>query len=359
MTITVKNLKVNTWGTGFSLQFKIIERSPRKKDNTLFFKDSFRVAWIGATAFQVVLLCACKQETSLIPPSQFLQTKSGLPGAKPNSTPTSTPTPGPSLGPVFVPKIDASCMAPGNDYEACIFFKNPVYERKAPFATTIGQTSDLSQYQTYGVKIANRDTSGFLQNATFRVIPPNTISRLAADAAGKFKVPFSNCSAPGVCTADSSRRVSQVMAYYWLDAQEQMMKARTGKFYASGKNILVNTYQTNFDNAAWDALNNRVLMGVSGTQDYALSAEVYSHEMGHANLDYATNFVIFNSDVSGTEVVCAQGLATCCKTVAGCIDAINEGQADYHAAIVFDEGGTLGETLINTLGGIVECGLGR
>jgi hypothetical protein len=82
------------------------------------------------------------------------------------------------------------------------------------------------------------------------------------------------------------------------------------------------------------------MLGVHQSNPYALSAEVYAHEMGHADLAYASPKLNGSGD---------------CPTAEGCSGAIHEGQADYHAAILFGPG-PIGESVTNKMSGIDDWG---
>jgi hypothetical protein len=242
---------------------------------------------------------------------------------------------------------------------ACIFLKNPVFQKGSPLSSPLSATSDLRSLQIYGVTLTGLDGSGYLQNSTFAVAPSG-LTRATADGSGNWKFPYSTCSA-GSCTVDPNHQLGQVMAYYWLSKQEQVMVSRTGKFYSSGKAIPVDTYKAGYNNASFDRSvlpSGKITMGVNGTgNEYALSAEIYNHEMGHANFYHANPSAGYST---ATHQYCGtSNQYVCCKTTAGCLLAINEGQADYHAAIVFNEAVALGEALVNNIAGFSECGLLR
>lgn len=150
----------------------------------------------------------------------------------------------------------------------------------------------------------------------------------------------------------SQHYIAQLMAYYWLNHLEEQMMSRAGNFYARNKNITVNAFQRSVkNNAYWDS--RQIVMGVArdGSTDaheMALSAEVYVHEMGHANLQHATGRQLI-ADPSTT--TCGSG--TCfCLTDQGCVGAMNEGQADFHLLMIFPDKPALGETWQNNVSGL-------
>lgn len=146
------------------------------------------------------------------------------------------------------------------------------------------------------------------------------------------------------------------MAYFWLTLQESEMMQRAGQFFSRGKNIAVYAYTDQVqDNAYWDGGSEQIVMGfASGSGDQpahemAMSSEIYLHEMGHANLQYA---------VGGYQAIDPPAsMERCdrncyCTSVRGCIGAINEGQADFHFLMLFHDSTPLGETWANSMNGI-------
>lgn len=232
------------------------------------------------------------------------------------------------------------------DYDACIFYKNPIAQSQSPLPSSLTPTSNLTQLQIYGVKLKGLNNSGYLENNSFIITPGNSLSRVKKNPQGTWKYPFStNCSG-NTCTADSNHKIGQLMAYFWLNRQAEVMTEQTGKFYAKDQQITVETFHSNLYNAYWDGSS--IVMGDGSTSksEFALAAEVYLHEAGHANLSFAS---------SGSLYAQSQ-----CSSAKGCLSGINEGQADYHAAILFPEGGApLGESVVNSVSGITECGLSR
>lgn len=232
------------------------------------------------------------------------------------------------------------------NYDTCIFYKNPVAQNKAPLSPSLTPTSNLSSLQIYGVKLTGLNDSGYLENDSFIINPGYGIERASKTSKEDWKYPFSSNCKTSSCTADSNHKVGQLMAYFWLNHQLEVMTQTTGKFYAQDQQITVDTYYPNLYNAYWDGSG--IIMGDGSTSksEFALAAEVYLHEAGHANLTFAAT-----GTISGAEQ---------CSSAKGCIAGINEGQADYHAAILFpDSGAPLGESVVNTTKGLVECGLSR
>lgn len=250
----------------------------------------------------------------------------------------------------------SDCFTNSN-YNACLFWKNPVAMLGARLPVTIGADTNLAAYQIHGVIIerSDYDNSGFLKNTSINVTAQTDTAVLprVTTSSGNFKFNYGN---------DSNHRFSQVMAFYWLNFQIKYMTSRVGSFFAKDKNIQVVSWYPDLDNAFWDPQNRYIVISsnsVTGAE-FSLGAEVYLHEMGHANIAYGTNFSIYNQTNSRNQV-CSQDFkdSTCCRDAMGCMGAIDEGQADYHAAILFPSNTALGEALVNRVNGFDECGVTR
>lgn len=218
-------------------------------------------------------------------------------------------------------------------------------------ASEIGANTDMRSLQVHAVNIEGYDSSGFLRNSTINVSAANSNGQLEAlsTSSGQFKFVYGQ---------DTKHKFSQVMAYYWLNAQKNWMELWTGKFFATDKAVKVFSYVPNINNGYWDGDRKSIIIGESESgQEFSLSAEIYMHEMGHANVSYATNFRIFENLGSGKSIEC--GETVCCRDEKGCSWAIDEGLADYHYAMVFPQKTAMLETLLNDSGGLSECGVTR
>lgn len=239
--------------------------------------------------------------------------------------------------------FDPGCLTNGQ-HDACIFWKNPVAQKGSSYASVVRFGQNLAE-QTFGVRIEGLSSPNRLQNSTINVSATN--GARAQPQNGRWIFPYQNDASP--------HHVAQVMAYFWLNYQEQQMLSRTGTFYAKGKNIPVDAYNTSVpNNAYWDTQN--IVMGVvtssnQNVHEMALSAEVYLHEMGHANLHFAVGRYLRDSNTNGNQAYCA--------TKFGCVGAINEGQADFHFNMLFYENTALGETFVNNMNGISSFGISR
>lgn len=246
--------------------------------------------------------------------------------------------------------LDPSCWE-NSKYNACIFWKNPVAQSGRALASEITGSSSLKHLQIHGINIEGYDSSGYLGNSTMRIFSADSSNRLTSlsTASGQFKYEFGN---------DPNHRFSQVMAFHWLNTQKEWMEKWTGHFFAADRGINVVSYIPNVENAYWDHEKNAILIGsTSSGNELSLSAEVYAHEMGHANVSFATNGKIFEQLGSAESQSC--GETVCCKTKNGCSWAIDEGVADYHFAMLFPDSTSMLESFINDANGLSECGISR
>ena len=227
----------------------------------------------------------------------------------------------------------------------------------------------MSLYQTYGINITGT-TGGLLKNEHYNVTvnPEEFTQRIRQLPSGKWTQPYTNQVVFGdeySYTDEYNYNLEQIMVYYYLMYQKEWMELNTGKWYASGKNIsvIVNHEGRFLSRSLWNRLQNRIglrwsyLIGRTGTvlsqpnsNNYssairllkigrdAMNPSIIAHEAGHANFDYSTDiFSRMSSQLSQREGLCGKPPfpPTCCINQDGCIAAINEGQADFHALMPF------------------------
>ena len=249
------------------------------------------------------------------------------------------------------PNLVSNCFD-NTQYNACIFWKNPVAQNNKAFSAPITFDADLSPYQTHAVKLEGYDNSGLLQNPSFRIFAANVVAQRfesVSTSSGLFKFEYPN---------DNSHKMGQVMAFYWLNLQLQYMKEWTGNFFASNKKIDVISFVPEIENAFWDDEKSEVVIGATlAGNEFALSAEVYAHEMGHANVTYATNKKVVETVGEFKSAACSDGV--CCSDDSGCSWAINEGLADYHMGLLFPDSTEMLETIVNNPIGLRECNVTR
>ncbi len=258
----------------------------------------------------------------------------------------------PPVGSEADPIIDPNCLT-NDDYNACIFFKNPQFHNADnPFNPATNYSTDLTEHQVYAVNLKGL-TNNKLQNSNFRVTSLQTgIEEAKPNPDGTWKFDYAN---------DSNHKVAQVMTYYWIFEQIQWMKENVGTWYPENKNILADSYNESVQNNAYfSSSDNMIRLGVftrsgpGGRSEAALSAEVTVHEMGHANWYYGNRT---RNNFANT-VVCPESNNTpCCPDDRGCVSAANEGQADVHAFFLFGESPSIGNFIDNNVGGLeTNCG---
>lgn len=259
---------------------------------------------------------------------------SGNPGGGSPPPPASTRTSG---------TFDPNCMN-NNNFDACLFWKNPVAHKGSAFSSLFRMGQDASAVQTFGVKLKNQTNPNSLSNNSIRVLA--STGGNATPQGGHWRTPYQT---------DTGNVTAQLMAYFWLTLQESEMLQRAGQFFSRNKNVRVYAYSDQVpNNAYWDGGNQMIVMGYvrSGSQpahEMAMSSEIYLHEMGHANLQYAVGGYQAISPPSSLEY-CTNNCF--CRTAAGCIGGINEGQADFHFLMLFHDSPPMGETWANNPNGL-------
>ena len=290
------------------------------------------------------------------------------------------------------------------DYNACIYEKNPI----AQSGTAINYNSALSQLtqmQTYAVQITGTE-GDLLKNSHFDVdvdgdISPGVISTIAGAIINNVNIVHlldrkfyidSNMNAVervrlsnGKWTtpySDGDLSVEQAMSYYWLMYQHDWMKENASGFYASEKDIKVSAFSPIPFNAYFSPLENKIALGVicditsnplscNQTVGVGLSAEVIIHEAGHANTYHSkspslrggseSDFCQAHVDCKSRKSICdlsedeVAEAAKCCNAEKGCYFAIDEGAADFHAAILFPNNTAVGEMFQNSVKGLTGC----
>ena len=212
------------------------------------------------------------------------------------------------------------------EFDACLFFKN-VVEANGGQMTRYSYTSDLTDLQTFGVKIDDLDSTGFLQNSTIRVLNAGA-SRTGRAPAGDFKYLYQG--------NDPDKHLSQVSAYYWLMATNEYFESNGGS-PAQGQGLTVEAFDGSFNNGSFSPFDFSLRLGFfnnsfGNPHEVALMGEVVVHEFGHAVAAYASDLNM-NRQSNSTHRECAG--TRCCNQAEGCTGAINEAQADFHSALMF------------------------
>lgn len=302
------------------------------------------------------------------------------------------------IPPLPIPELiqyskQTGCLNKPSKGNACIFWKNPVAvsirETGDVLPSAITSTTNMDTFQTYAVTIDGFNESGTLQNDSFSIYADLEGAQYENGAFKGRYTPTASVSTSDSknflvksSSQDTNHHLEQLSAWYYLNLQVKYMDRYAGGFYAKNKAMpviaytkYVTTTEKNVnDNARFigATMNNSeektgvVLMGeTKNGNTLGLSSEIYLHEMGHANLYIAGNIDSLPSGVEDKNTYCDNPKTSskydnkCCLTTQGCSGAINEGQADYHAILMYPENPAIGESYLNSAQGIVECELTR
>jgi hypothetical protein len=204
--------------------------------------------------------------------------------------------------------FDPNCYSNSN-YDACIFWKNPVAQRNQSYSQILRFGTNISGDQVFGVKLQN------LINGTTLTSPSLYVYYSGNDINKEYRLPLSGGHFKQAFASDggdnsmsnTEKSTAQLMAYFWLDYLASELKKRTGVSYSQNSLTYVDAYATDprydsslRDNAFFtygtDPSDRFIIMGYSSdvqngqiikAHEMALSAEVYVHEMGHGNLHAA------------------------------------------------------------------------
>ncbi len=250
----------------------------------------------------------------------------------------------------IVKKDSPSCMSDPN-FNACLFWKNPVAQNNGLLPVPYSQDADLSSLQVFGVVVRGYDNSGLLKNASIEIVPGG----LGASDSGVYVqvpmlAPVSTVSGNFKFRddGDPDLKLVQVAAFYWLQTQIDFMEARVGKWFGKNKGTRVTAISPDYSNGIFTTTGT-IILGNKGNKSFAHYADFVSHEHGHGNVHFATAGRIWQSQgTPGADGQCLPGRnigsVTCCASRNGCVKALNEGLADYHTAMMFATRPQFGET---------------
>lgn len=268
----------------------------------------------------------------------------------------------------------------------CLIYKNLVHVKNNVLSQSEqGYGANISHLQKFSPKI-EIPSSGYLSNPSFNVYRGSVNSSDRNQfSSSDLIVNYQNDK--------SDKKLSQLMAYYWLNKQLDVMKRDAGEYSAENKKINVTSSTESVPNNAYFSSSSSgssdVVMGVLKTKDglitgeVAHQAEVFAHEMGHANFYYSIGSDLItgascSSSSSGSVTVnkvdypiykCNytntnkeyyyryningkwNPIGPFCSSAMGCITGINEGQADMHQALLFPEDPRIGQAFMNTMSG--------
>lgn len=278
--------------------------------------------------------------------------------------------------------LDNNCMT-NTAFDACLIWKNPVahryflsgnettsifYNSTGTTASPLTRGTDLAAITTMGVNLSSfpMASGGKLSNAFIDVFASNTATSSASylrtvPVNGKYKFPYKT---------DTTYNLSQTMAFYWIHFAKKFFEDKGTEYPAakviSGKGPIpvdaFNATNTGLRNNAYFAWANysatattppsllwgKVMLGRVSTStstgqeviahETAMSADIYIHEMGHANFYYAKAGYVQGANFGNdTNMVIESNNYFCTTSHLGCFSAINEGIADFQAFAIFEK----------------------
>jgi hypothetical protein len=227
-----------------------------------------------------------------------------------------------------------------SDFDTCLFLKNPVAQEGRAV-----NTNEIEGARHFGVKIRGLAKTGSLENAHFKILTLNT-PRFSLLNPSAFKAPF----APGASYAE------QLSAYYWADRAFEYLGGRVGsaRLPTSPLSIYADDVFTGLSTK-----NASIHLGKSESgMPAAFSAEIVIHLLGEATAQSLSGRRLFPVDPAQHNS-CYLNPRGCCRTDAGCAQALASGFGDYTAAIMFPGSPKLGEASAEDPVGQSLCGLPR
>jgi hypothetical protein len=318
-----------------------------------------RPSYLLAPMIMIVLFQNCSPFSVDSKQAGIFRNSSLATGEIPTPSPAPVgPTPIDPLVTLFQRNTVADCMSNPN-YDACLFWKNPVASRGSAFSTPLQfGTTQADTYQNHGVKLDSSviNSAGQLQTSSFinMTVNPLIISQ------NRFKKLYS--------TDASTHQVAQLQSFYWLAKTEAYMKGRTGSFYSSGRGVRINLYDVGGvdslnsdvrDNAYFQFDNLSAHVGYASVNptstsnvsrlELALDAEITIHEAAHGEQYLALGRT--DGDIpDANSVNCGANL--CCASVNGCRNSMGEAISDIYAMFLFRGSSGIGQTWENSTRGL-------
>lgn len=310
--------------------------------------------------------------------------------------------------------LDSNCLNNTN-FDACIFWKNPLAEKGSPY--TSADLANIGQHQTLGVKLSGANApTDYLETNTFKITlkwNPNQANTDRTIHVGQNTSPNKWRIDLNTDLQNKTYYIPQFTAYFYLNFQKEFMKTYAGDFFVeneavssarsqtnlfnnSEKKILVNAFDledSDLDNNAfYSSSTDSILEGSSRNQQFKLMGnygEVIVHEMGHANLFHANHvsegfnnytqqnskflackfdfnihgckanrenkidlFLIGRNQINDTDYPQTEWIiypTDLSDGPNGNFKSINEGQADFHANLIFRERPGVMESAVNSV----------
>lgn len=219
--------------------------------------------------------------------------------------------------------------------------KNSVYAKKE-----VSQT-EKPNYTGLPLKPAHLlflDTSGYLQNSTFRV--------------RSYKEPqvrIDKCPLKFPYPSDQGVALSQIMSYYYSSLA--MGFSKNMDLYLKGQKVYI---VTSSPITGWASQDNTIYLGITPKtkHDSGLDASILLNLISEANIYHGTRGNIYE-DMALHHRDCRGEREMCCKTELGCSKAISIGLSLYFSSYFFQDAPTMGETYSNKITGMEDCKISR
>ncbi len=247
-----------------------------------------------------------------------------------------------------------------SDFQSCIFFKNPFYSMSIQDQNNFSIKEswfkeDLSLFQIQAIDLEGLDSSGFLKNERFSVIPYED-ERLSVKSMGENKLKFHY----------PSSELAQITAYYWTHRTLNLIES----FMPKETIAHTETFQvhTKAKTTGWSSKKKSIYLGYDEQLDTAFSAETTIHLVAEASLFFQTNGAVYKLKDKTKHITCgfmqkdktvALYKDHCCSLKRGCSKALIFGQGDYIVSLFFPRAPIVGESYAGSLTGLSYCGISR
>ncbi len=243
-------------------------------------------------------------------------------------------------------KVDANCMT-SDEFDACLFRKNPVAQARQGFSETLSYTTDLSSVQTFGVKLPQLAGASLANNY------------ISIERSQGAPLEVSSANLKMDATGDNQLRVAQLNAFYWssrtLDYLSQWTNALPEELESNQIKIIVDDKMTGY---ASDTKTIHLRVTDDGNI-MAYNGGVVIYLMGHAIADIATDGAINNLTGTTKHRACGADKFGCCVDNNGCSKAIVNGIGESLVAMFFPLNPTMGETWSNSAQSPRICSIER
>ena len=232
------------------------------------------------------------------------------------------------------------CVEKGG-HNTYVIDKNSVYAKKE-VSSLVGP--DYNHLPLKPAHLLFLNTSGYLQNETFRILSYTGQQVSTTDCPLKFNY-----------EEDHGVALSQLNSYYYSSLARQFSSQR--KLFLLGQGIYIITQAPV---TGWSSADNTIYLGrdPETEHDSGLDASILLGLIAEANIYYATQGAIYE-DSQRHQRDCRGEQEMCCSSQRGCSKAISIGLSQYFVSYFFRDAPTIGETYSNDFTGIKDCGVSR